>query len=138
MLSSLSTEFIIFLPLNLLIFSCFWYLFYILFKNIVKIKHPYLFIYFISFIFYLIAFSLLYYYWLGFRNFSWMLFGFASYFMIVWIWKLVLFLTSVHVMEKMRKNNEKRFSFWNFVILFYVVLFVSIVFVVPMVREMVK
>lgn len=120
---SLSIEFIIFLPLNLIIFFCIWYFIYIIFSKYIKIN-SYIFIYTISFFSYLIVFILLYYFKLWFINFNTVNFGFMSYFMIVWLFKLIALLISKYTIEKYRKEKNIKWNFERNLLYFYLVLIV--------------
>jgi hypothetical protein len=125
-LKSLSIEFLIFFPLNLLVFFCFWYYIYIIISKYIKIN-SYIFIYVISFFIYLITFSILYYFWLWFINFNTVNFWFMSYFIIVWSFKFIVFLISKYTIEKYRKENNIKWNLEKNILYYYLWLIVLII-----------
>lgn len=115
--------FLFFLPLNIITFFCFWYLFLKVYEkyNMIIFKNVYI----NSFIVYLISYILIIYNWLSMQELwaqhpIW----FMTYFFFVWFWKFILFLISKYVIDSLyNKKYEKKVDYFYFFV-FYALVFV--------------
>lgn len=116
---SIIAPFLFFLPLNLIVFYCFWYLLYKIFYKHYKINF-FKYIYISSFFFYLVSTILLYYFWYAFINYNTMWFGFMSYIVLIWWIKLVLFFISKDFVKKYKEEEVKiKSNYENYIFYFY-------------------
>lgn len=124
--STIVLPFLFFLPLNLIVFYCFWYLLYKIFFKHYKIRF-FKYIYITSFFFYLISTILLYYFWYSFINFSTMWFGFMEYIFIFWLIKLILLFISKDLIKKYNEEEKVRYKLEKYIFYFYIILFIIII-----------
>jgi hypothetical protein len=127
-LKPLLIEFIVFLPLNLVIFHCLWYLLFLLFYKKYRINY-FKRIYLNAWIFYAISFIALYYFWYWFTNFNAGIMGFFSYFFFIWLYKFILFLISRYTIERYNKKEKEKSDLWNNILLWYWILFCLIIWI---------
>lgn len=120
---NLILEFIIFLPLNLLIFQCFWYFLYLLFLKYYNISY-FKKIYLNAWIFYLISLIILYTLGYWFMNWNSAMMWFMWYFMFVWIFKLIIYLISRYTIEKYKKDENIKSDFEKNIYIYYLLLFI--------------
>ena len=115
-------EIIIFLPLNLVIFHCVWYLLFLIFYKKFNINY-FKRIYFNAWLFYLLSLIILYYLWYGFANWNAWLMWFFSYFVFIGIFKFTLFLISRYTIERYNKIEEEKSNLGNNILLWYWIIF---------------
>lgn len=115
-------EFLFFLPLNLLIFQCLWYLLYIIFFKKYKINY-FKRIYLNAWIFYILSLIILYSTWNWFLNWNSAMLWFMWYFMLIGVFKLILFLVSRYTIEKYKRDEKIKSNFETYILLFYIFLF---------------
>lgn len=137
-LKPLLIEFIIFLPLNLVIFHCLWYILFLIFYKKLKINY-FNRIYLNAWIFYIISFILLYYFGYWFTNFNAGLMWLISYYFIIGVFKFVLFLISRYTIERYNKIEEKKSNLGNNILLWYWIVFcfiISISFIMKLISNL--
>lgn len=121
--------FLFFLPLNIIVFFCFWYLLFLLYEKywFKLFKNVYInsaFIYIIVYIFQII-------FWLAFLELAaWQLFWFMSYFIFVFPFKLIIYLISYHILEKFNKKYPDKKINVKKVLWYYVILIVGSILIV--------
>ena len=113
--------FLVFLPLNIIVFFCFWYLLFLLYERFwIKIFQN---AYINSLIVYLIFYLLIIYNWFSFTELSSSdPFWFMAYALVVWVPKFVLYLISYILFESFHKKHHekkiiyKKVMYWYFLI----------------------
>lgn len=125
---SLIVGFFIFLPMNLLVFHCFWYALYLLCYKKYKIEY-FKMTYLNAGICYFISFCILYLTWNGFINYNASLLWFMFYFYVIGTVKLILFLVSRYTIEQMKKRDKQKHQIDMYVYSLYLILFILFIMV---------
>lgn len=119
-------EIIIFLPLNLVIFHCVWYLLYLIFYKKLNINY-FKRIYLNAWLFYILSIIILYYLWYGFTNYNSGLMWLFWYFFFIGIFKFILFLISRYTIERYNRTEKVKSNLGNKILLWYWIIFLLIV-----------
>lgn len=119
-------EIIIFLPLNLVVFHCAWYLLFLIFYKKFNINY-FKRIYLNAWLFYILSIIILYYLWHGFTNYNSGLMWLFWYFFFIGIFKFILFLISRYTIERYNKIEEEKSNLGNKILLWYWIIFLLIV-----------
>jgi len=121
--------FLVFLPLNIIIFFCFGYLLFLLYSKywIKLFKNIYLnsaFVYIIIYLFQV-------YYWFSLLELSaWKPFWFMSYLFFVFPFKLIIYLISYYLLEKFNKEYPDKKINYKKILMFYLILIaISILYI---------
>lgn len=126
--------FLLFLPLNIIIFFCFWYLLFSLYESYWLYFFKY--VYINSFFAYLIIYTTLIYYWLSFTELaSGQLFWPMNYAFLVWVPKLGLYLVSYHLFWLYHKKYPEKMTIYKYIIVWYVFLFAIIVIISGIIKR---